>query len=153
MNNSIADKKQIIMLWQEAFGDPEDEIAFFIDNVKNARVCSYIENGRLISMFYLVKCIVNEREGEYLYAACTAKSHRGMGYFTKLLDKAAKNGIGFICLIPANEKLVEFYNERGFLKSVSVSDLRFDQTDEIEEYLFEGCELEKPVVLIKELKG
>lgn len=153
MNNVIEDKSKIVELWKEAFGDSEEDICFFADNVKDSLCLGIIEQGSLVSMLYLVDCYINGKRGSYVYAACTAKRFQGKGYMTALLKNAYEAANGFLCLIPADENLVEYYKRRGFYDSASVSELRFNQADAIKEYLFDGCELKKPIVLIKEKKG
>lgn len=153
MISNCADKNQIIALWQEAFGDTAEDIEFFIDNVQNAECINMTENGRLLAMFYFVDCFIGSRKGKYIYAACTDKQFRKKGLMTELIDSVSKSDYNFICLLPANEKLIDYYKKRGFTYEYPVSDLRFEQTEAINEYLFDGCELQKPIVLLKELKG
>ena len=141
-------KEEIISLWSSVFGDSDEEISFFIDNLKNGKCLAYYEKGKAVSMFFLVDCRVGEKKGKYIYAACTLKEYEGRGYMSCLIDYAGKNFNEFLCLIPANESLIDFYSQRGFDKTAEISELTFNENDEIIEYLFEGYELKKPLVML-----
>lgn len=141
-------RSDIIELWQEAFGDSFDDIEFFIRNVKNARCLAYYNEDNIISMFFLVDCTCLEQNGKYIYAACTKTDFRKKGIMSELLNYAKENSEDFICLIPANENLSEYYKSRGFTYKTDIQLIRFNQVDDIKEYLFEGCELEKPYILM-----
>lgn len=131
--------EEIITLWQEAFQDSREDIEFFIDNVKNAKCLMYYENGEAASMLYLIDCNI----GKYIYAACTLEKYRGKGLMTKLLESCNFK----VCLIPANDGLVKYYKDRGLKSEVPIHSIKFNQISEIEEYLFEGYNLTKPVAL------
>lgn len=141
-------KNDILKCWSEAFGDSEEDILFFIDNAKDAKCLAYYEENEICSMLYLV----NSSLGEYIYAACTLKEYQGKGIMTKLLDYCKKN-FDNICLIPANIELIDYYKKRGLTKEFEVSSLKFNQIEEINEYFYEGCELEHPIVLAFERKS
>lgn len=140
------DSKQIINIWQQAFGDTDEEIIFFIENCKNKSCLGFFENNRLLSMMYLVDCICDGDMSKYVYAACTLENMQGNGYMSRLLDYCKENFKTF-CLIPADERLVDFYFHRGLTEKTKTEKLIFDESEEIKEYLFEGCELEKPFVM------
>lgn len=140
------DTKQIIKIWQQAFGDTDEEIIFFIENCKNKSCLGFFENERLVSMMYLVECTCDGERSKYIYAACTLEDMQGRGYMSMLLDYCKENFNSF-CLIPADEKLVEFYYSRGLIDKTEIKYLSFDEAEKIKEYLFEGCELEKPFVM------
>ncbi len=146
--NFTNDTEQIISLWQEAFGDSREEIMFFVNNAKNTKCLACFKDEVLASMMFLVQCSIKGENGSYVYAACTDKRYRGQGCMSALLKYAKDNTDGFVCLIPADEELIDYYCPRGFAKSADIKDLQFEQCDEIKEYLFEGCTLEKPFVMI-----
>ncbi|MBQ7203566.1 MAG: GNAT family N-acetyltransferase [Eubacterium sp.] len=139
-------KSDIIRLWAEAFGDTAEEIEFFIDNVKDAFCICYYENSVVVSMMYLVKCSINDREYRYVYAACTAKAHQGKGYMSELIDYCDKSGYK-LCLIPASDSLIGYYSARKIDKKIKISDIIFEQSEEIMEYLLEGYNLTQPLAL------
>ena len=142
------DKNEIIPLWQEAFGDTEKEIKFFTDNVKNASCLVYCKGDKIASMMFLVDCFIDGKKGKYAYACCTLKEYRGLGLMSELLSFAQNEKYNFLCLIPASDSLIDFYEKRGFTKREKIGKISFEQIPEIKEYLFEGFELTNPVILI-----
>lgn len=139
----IDNQNDIIKCWQEAFGDSKEDILFFINNVKDSKCLALYNEEKIASMLYLVKCNL----GYYIYAACTLNRYRSCGYMTELLN-FCKNKFDRLCLIPANEGLIEYYRKRGFENETEIDNLKFNQIKEIDEYLFDGCNLEQPIVLI-----
>ena len=136
----------IVKLWQEAFGDSTEDIEFFIDNVRDAKCLMYFEEGSPASMLYLVKCKAEGSDSNYIYAACTLSEYKGRGCMSKLINYCFDNGIE-VCLIPANDGLIEFYTKRRISHKFSINDIKFEQIPEIEEYLFEGYKLTIPTAL------
>lgn len=65
---------------------------------------------------------------------------------SRLLDYCKEN-YSFICLIPADLSLADYYAKRKIDLKISLDKLDFGENDKIKEYLFEGCELEEPFVL------
>ena len=59
----------------------------------------------------------------------------------------SQNDIGNLLLIPADDKLVDFYSKRGFNHKIDINGIIFNECDEIKEYLFEGCRLKEPFAL------
>ncbi len=144
--NNIDD---IILLWHEAFGDNAEEIRFFSDNVRDADCLMYYENDEPGAMMYLVSCMADGRACRYIYAACTAKKFRGRGFMTALIDYCIESKIA-VCLIPAEDSLVDFYTKRKISRKIPVESIEFNQSEEIIEYLLEGYELTEPTALISE---
>ena len=112
------DKKQAcIELYKEAFGD---EGQFMIDLFEsNFNNCRYIiKDTQVAAMLFLLPCVLvtnGERiSAYYLYAAATAEKHRKQGIMTRLLEEMLKEVSAPIFLKPANEKLIAFYEKRGF---------------------------------------
>lgn len=121
-----SDIQGIISIWNEAFGDSENDILFFLNSrfiPENTLV--YECDGVIASILFLLEgdMHINEMNypSYYLYAACTLKSHRGRGYMAELLDAskkvAAERDKHFICLLPGNKTLYGFYAKFGY-KSV-----------------------------------
>ena len=54
-----------------------------------------------------------------------------------------------VCLIPADERLVAYYKQRGFNEVRSVDELKFFENDlNNNDYLIVGCSLKEPIVLL-----
>lgn len=116
----------IIQLWNEAFGDCEKEIRFFLDSCyKPQNTVIYEADGEIVSMLFLLEGDMHingtDYPSYYLYAACTMKKFRGRGIMAQLLDYAKKTAAGrgksFICLRPGEKSLFDFYEKFGY-KSV-----------------------------------
>ena len=111
------DKNTIISLWHEAFGDKNDEIAVFLEFIRDNLVI-FEENGKIVSMLTLLNVKIGEDRGRYVYAVATDKSFRGRGYATALLSFAKefikKNDEKFLVLLPQESSLFEFYEKAGF---------------------------------------
>lgn len=138
--------KLLYSLWQEAFGDTQEDIQFFIDNCCHKSVLTLYDGNRLCSMLFLVDAAVNGKEYKYIYAACTSEQFRGKGYMSALLNYVTK-AYNNVLLIPADEALVTYYRKRNFDKIIKINDIEFNECSEIKEYLFEGCSLDKPIAL------
>ncbi len=143
---SIHYNRDVVSLWQEAFGDSKEDVLFFIDNCKNKSVLMLFDNEELAAMLFLVDAKVNAVDYKYIYAACTFEKFRCMGYMSKLLDYATKKYVNAL-LIPADDELVKYYRKRNFRKIINVDDIEFNECSEIKEYLFEGCSLNEPIAL------
>lgn len=144
------DIKQISKLWQIAFGDNDEDVVFFADNLKNGKCIGYFIDETLVSMLYLIECRLDDFEYEYVYvyAANTLPEYRGNGYMAELLNFVKKE-YKYICLIPANEGLIEFYKNNEFFYFSDISKLVFDECEAlINDYLYEGCNLDRPVVQV-----
>lgn len=136
----------IVKLWQDVFGDSSEEVQYFIDNCKH-KTCLCLESDNVLaSMLFLVDCNVGEDEYKYIYAACTSQMYRSNGFMTDLLEFTLRSYYN-VLLIPADVNLVSFYNKRGFELNVDLSDIHFDENEEICNYLFDGCSLKKPFAL------
>lgn len=144
ITNNIDD---IVPLWSEAFGDSREDIVFFIDNIKNGVCLAEFQNDKAVSMLYLVDCCLNSKQAHYVYAACTDSKSRKKGYMAGLIKYCIDN-YDRVCLIPADEHLVNYYNKQGLVFMHPVDDLKFNECRElIDEYLYAGCSLDNPVVL------
>lgn len=144
ITNNIDD---IVPLWSEAFGDSREDIVFFIDNIRNGVCLAEFQNDKAVSMLYLVDCSLNSKQAHYIYAACTDSKSRKKGYMSGLIKYCIDN-YDRVCLIPADEHLVNYYNKQGLVFMHPVDDLKFNECRElIDEYLYAGCSLDSPVVL------
>ena len=144
-------KQDTIYLWNKVFGDSEEEISFFIENSRHAESITFYHDHKIASMLCLVECTVDGVKGKYIYAACTDPLYQGRGYMSEIIDAAKEKTENYLCLIPANEGLIDFYKKRGFTKEADIDKIVFDEIPEIQEYLFDGYELRHPKALICEV--
>lgn len=118
----------IIRVWNEAFGDEENDIRFFLDNCyipENTVVCEL--DGVIASVLFLLNGEMHIHGADYpsyyLYAACTLKAYRGRGVMASLLDFAKKTASErckyFIALKPAEDSLYGYYSKFGYRTSFS----------------------------------
>lgn len=142
--NNIDD---IVLLWNEAFGDSREDIEFFQNKLQNGRCIAYYDGTNIASMLYLIDCNLNGKVNHYIYAACTLEKYRSKGYMTKLINYSIDN-YGSVCLIPANTGLIEYYKNRSLVNEYSKNEIVFYEREELlSDYLFEGCSLETPLIL------
>ncbi len=146
----------IIHLWNEAFGDSEEEILFFLNNRFEAKNTLVFEiNGEIASMLFLLEGDMHiddiDYPSYYLYAACTLKKYRGRGLMAELLNFsksiAYERKKYFICLKPGEKTLFDFYEKNGY-KTVftlkrCVYDSIFCSADKKENYSEFNCNREK----------
>ena len=117
------DLNDIIALWNESFGDSEEDIRFFLDSryiPENTVVCEI--NGRIVSVLFLLNGSMhingNDYPSYYLYAACTSNKFRGKGIMGDMLSfseslSASRNKY-FIALKPAEKSLFGYYGRFGY---------------------------------------
>ncbi|MBQ3006827.1 MAG: GNAT family N-acetyltransferase [Clostridia bacterium] len=141
MNIRLSEKNDInsiISLWNEAFGDAENEICFFLDNKyipENTLIIE--ENGKIASMLFLLEGNMRIKAvsypSYYLYAACTAEEFRGRGFMAELLAEANRialsRGKDFICLMPGEKSLFDFYEKRGYITAFGKKILTVSKSD------------------------
>ncbi len=104
------------------------------------------DGEKIVSMLFLVDCEIEGEWGKYVYAVSTAEGYRKQGLASELLDRAKEETETFLCLIPANESLKEYYSKRGFVTEFSgesvKSKIDFNENKKITADLFEGSSLE-----------
>lgn len=127
-------EKDIIPLWQEAFGDKAEYIHYFISNCKNKKFLGLYRNSELLSMLFLIDCTYDGYSGAYVYAVATKKSEQKKGHMGKLLNTAKTMKYDFLCLTPAEDYLENIYAKFGF-----------------KQLLF-GCEIKKTNQIIGDIK-
>lgn len=119
------DFKEIVKLWNISFGDSVATIERFLHTFFTDRNCLvFREDSSIISMLFLLESeVVSDsftHPAYYIYAACTDPEHRGKGVMSQLLrytiDFAAKEKKNFLCLVPGEEYLFEYYSRFGFKK-------------------------------------
>lgn len=111
-------RPQVVALWNEAFGDSEEYINFFIDTHSSCVCLAEKENDELCSMLFLIDGQLCGKPAYYLFAAATFKKYRGMGCMARLLQKAEnyarQNGRAYIVLVPAEDRLFDYYSRFGY---------------------------------------
>lgn len=124
-------KTQMESLWKETFGDSSDYVALIFESYFNPdRVVYREEKGEIVAALMGVPYAFaagrtngksEKLKGLYLCGLSTKKEYRHKGIMTSLIEqineRAKENGYDFTFLIPADEGLQRYYEDRGFLKS------------------------------------
>lgn len=120
-------KEKMYSLWQSCFGDDGETIDMFFKNsfsYENAVICT--DKAEVVSQLFLLpeKLSIGEKEyfAYYIYAAATAESYRKQGIMGSLLEftsaLAADRKADYLFLVPATEKLFDYYEKFGFYKAL-----------------------------------
>lgn len=117
--------KQLIQLWQEAFGDTEEFIdGFFCTAFSPARCRCMVINKKVVAALYWMDVRKNEQRYAYIYAVAVAKSRRGNGLGRAMLEDAqahlAFRGYDGILLVPGSENLRGYYEKHGYITCTHV---------------------------------
>lgn len=112
-------------LWKEAFGDGDVFLDAFFETAFSPRRCRCItEADKVVAALYWFEVTCGDRRLAYLYAVATAKSHRGQGLFSKLLEDTkrvlAEAGFEGLLLVPETEALARMYEKFGFTACTAV---------------------------------
>ncbi len=119
--------KELSSLWSNVFGDEDGYISLLFD--KEFYICdTFVKfvGDKIAAALYLLNCNLSYNgktyNGKYLYAAATAPEFRKKGNMAELIKEAQgychEQGVDFISLVPANEKLYSYYSNFGFCESM-----------------------------------
>lgn len=106
-------------LWQQAFGDSRESVnAFFATAYAPERSAVISLDNQPAAALYWMDYTWRSKKLAYLYAVATEESYRGQGYGKKLMEKTHKllkeQGYAGAVLVPAEEKLVRWYEKQGY---------------------------------------
>ena len=123
----FSQKKELVDLWIETFGDDEYFVNSFIESymIGEYNVPVALVDGKIVSTLYLIDFdlysnLENIGVCSYLFAAATDKEYRNRGLMSRLIEYAAElcknRGIKAIFLFPQNqsEDLFRYYAKFGF---------------------------------------
>lgn len=132
INANKNDLEDLITLWSESFGDAREIPQRFysrFDCEKGTFVLR--KNNEVISCVNAIKVYFGEKTGYYFYAVSTKQSFRRQGLMESLLCLSEKYlaeiGAEFFCLIPADEKLANYYKNLGYKIAVDKTKEKFDE--------------------------
>lgn len=123
-------EKECRLIYREAFCDPDTEFEdkLFRNCFKYCRTAE--KDGQTAAMLFALPCELydgNEaEEAVYIYGAATLKALRGRGYMTELINSLRQDG-KMQFLVPADERLVPFYEKCGFKKFTAFTFKRCDK--------------------------
>ena len=117
--------KQLISLWQEAFGDTEEFIdGFFCTAFSPARCRCMVINKKVVAALYWMDVRMGDLRYAYIYAVAVAKSRRGKGLGRAMLEDAqahlAFRGYDGILLVPGSDSLRGYYEKHGYITCTHV---------------------------------
>ncbi|MGI6029255.1 MAG: GNAT family N-acetyltransferase [Candidatus Heteroscillospira sp.] len=109
------DRTGLIRLWQTVFGDGEDFITEFLDEVvKPGRGAVWDEDGVIAAVAYIIDGITVENQPlPYIYAVSTLPEYRGRG-LGRAVSLACAEMSGGAVLHPAENSLFDWYGKMGF---------------------------------------
>lgn len=129
----------IIGLWEEAFGDSEKDIMFFLNaHYKPYNTVVYEYDGVIASVLFFFEGDMHikgiDYPSYYLYAACTLKKYRGRGIMAEMLvfakSLASERNKFFITLKPAEDSLYSFYSKFGYLSVFKKKIIKLSTTNQ-----------------------
>lgn len=111
--------KQLVVLWQEAFGDTEEFIdGFFCTAFSPARCRCMVINKKIAAALYWMDVRMGEQRFAYIYAVAVAEKRRGKGHGKKLLEDVqahlALRGYDGVLLVPGSDDLRGYYEKLGY---------------------------------------
>ncbi len=116
---TLQDRPELTSLWQEAFGDEKEYIDFVFDQFAGLDgVWLTEQDGAVAAYACVIPVTLGSLRGVYLYGVNTKKELRGRGIMRGLMEEihaeAAHAGLDFAVLVPAGQKLFEFYEKLGY---------------------------------------
>ena len=122
---------ELQQLWQEAFGDSQEDIAeFFATGFSPQRVHCIWEDGKPVSALHWFDSRLADKKIAYLYAVATARAHRGKGLARRLMDETrtilTEKGYAGMILVPMQESLFGFYKKLGFTPATTINEFICD---------------------------
>ncbi len=115
-------KSQMMLLWKETFHDSDEYVNLVFDSYfKPEYVAWHEDDGKVVSALlgvpYWFAAGKSRLRGLYLCGLATDEAHRRQGIMDSLIreiNSRAKKDFAFTFLIPANEGLTRYYEDRGY---------------------------------------
>lgn len=117
------DRRQLMALWQEAFGDSDADTAYyFYHRHSDGNLLLFEQDGFVAGMLTMLPAVIKANgqslQARYVYAVATAQASRRQGISTRLLEHAhawmRNAGMAASVLAPATPELFDFYGRRGY---------------------------------------
>ena len=138
--------EQLKDIWATCFSDSEEYIDLFFKTYFSPEHCLvWMEDEKPVAMLHMLSCcyVHEERQidGHYLFALATLPAFRRRGIMAHLidaaLDRAKQLGHKFSVLVPAEKRLVAYYQQFGFAYPTRLTVTRLNRS--------ELCGLSKPI--------
>jgi len=120
---SDGDLPELTSLWQEAFGDSQEETSFYFQyRHRHGNMLVKELDGGIAGMLSMLPVTLTapglSLPGRYVFAVATKREQRGQGVSTELLHAAhetmRREGAAVSLLVPADAGLFHFYRKRGY---------------------------------------
>ena len=114
-----SEQREMREMWHNIFGDEMAEIDSFLLRHDDAVPFIHKENGRVVSMLFVVPLQMWNKQVAYIYAVATKPEFRGKGLATKLLEEAMQQSCtggeyDIVALIPSSTESKRLYERLGF---------------------------------------
>lgn len=121
LNDEMQD---IIHVWKKCFGEDDPSIYTFLSRYYFNH-CTMLEkvDGHVVSTVFMIPCQTQFGLAAYLYGIATLPEYQRQGISGRLirqmLEKCRDNGAVFSFLIPADDKLKEYYAKFGYMNTLT----------------------------------
>lgn len=107
------------LLWQEAFGDPEQSIDAFFETAFSPERCRCVFRWETVAAaLYWLDCSCNGKKIAYIYAVAVGKEFRGQGLCKALMEDTHRHllqaGYELAVLVPSDVGLRQMYGKLGY---------------------------------------
>ena len=119
LNDEMQD---IIHVWKKCFGEDDPSIYTFLSRYYFNH-CTMLEkvDGHVVSTVFMIPCQTQFGLAAYLYGIATLPEYQHQGISGRLirqmLEKSRENGAVFNFLIPADDKLKDYYAKFGYMNT------------------------------------
>lgn len=119
---------QMKNLWKKTFGDSDEYIELIFSTYFNKEYIEYrIINDQIVAAMlaipYNFNYVGQVIKGLYLCGLATSQDYRGQGIMSELIEsinnRFSNGGITFSFLIPAEQSLIKFYQNKGYQPLIS----------------------------------
>lgn len=119
--------KQLISLWQEAFGDSEEFIdGFFCTAFSPARCRCMVTNKKVVAALHWMDVHLGAQRFAYIYAVAVTEQRRGKGLARVLMEDTQAHlsfrGYDGVLLVPQTEQLRQMYRKFGYTDCTTVAE-------------------------------
>lgn len=119
--------KQLMKLWQGAFGDTEEFVEGFFYTAFSPSRCRCVLSGRqVVAAAYWLDVRFDGRRYAYIYAVAVAEKRRGKGICSRLMADLQAHltlrGYDGALLVPQKETLRAMYEHMGYRNCTTVSE-------------------------------
>ena len=127
--------KQLMKLWQEAFGDTEDFVEGFFYTAFSPSRCRCVLSGRkVVAAAYWLDVRYAGQRYAYIYAVAVDEKRRGKGICSQLMADLHAHltlrGYDGALLVPQSEQLRAMYEHMGYSNCTTVSEFTCEAAGE-----------------------